>query len=101
MLDYRKMYCSSKGACASCRHIRTRICEPLVPSRSFYGRPVSGADMCPQRSYLAPWDGSRIAACVRFPAIEIRIRDIPTMEFPIGNTDCWEPENNFVETKTS
>lgn len=70
MINYKDKYRGTKGACASCRYIRSK--EPGV-----------------QGEYI-PYDGGKFGYCInKSPIADIIIRDEPNMDAPINA--CWEP----------
>lgn len=69
--DYRKLYKSVKGACASCAHVRSR-----------------------QNGELVEYDGGKYAVCGlpgKSSAI-IEMRDTPDLNNPLN--ECWTPLEN-------
>ncbi|MDA8139789.1 MAG: hypothetical protein M0036_14155 [Desulfobacteraceae bacterium] len=73
MTNYLKKYKSKAGACASCRHVRTRIAAP---------------DFSEPDTYL-DYNGGKNAACPKTGS-EIIMRDVPRMDLPV--LQCWEPK---------
>lgn len=69
MTDYREKYKNEVGACASCKHIRSK--EPGL------------------RGDYIEYDGGRHAYCVgKHPTSSIVMHDTPDLRFQVN--DCWE-----------